>query len=106
MEDSEKVNIDINIAGQLITLNVAFDRQDFVRDVEEEINSLFSKWQLEYPRRDERQILAMMVYRYAEYYTDLVAIHKKAMAMVETEIADVEAEISKLDKDKDGIDKR
>ena len=99
MEDSEKVNIDINIAGQILTLTVPFDRQDFVRDVEDELNALFSKWQLQYPRRDERQILAMMLYRYASYYTDLVAIHKKAISMVETGIADVEAEISQLDTD-------
>lgn len=90
MEDSEKVNMVINIGTQPVKLEIPFERQEFVRDVEDEIRVLFSKWRRSYPTRDERELLAMMVYQYASYYSDLKTLQNKALMLANDCLADMD----------------
>lgn len=71
MKDQEKINIDINIGGEPIKLTVPFDKQDFTRDVESEVNNLFNTWRRRFPNRTEKGLMAMMLYQYASYYKEL-----------------------------------
>ena len=44
MNDSENIKMNLNIGGQRIVQTVPFRNQDFVRDVEKEVDNLYSKW--------------------------------------------------------------
>ncbi len=81
MYDSEKVNMEINIGGQNVKLTVPFLKQEFVRDTESEIGSLFSSLRKKFPRKDERELLAMIIYQYASYYRELLGRHEEAMRL-------------------------
>lgn len=78
MKDQEKINIEIHIAGEPIKLTVPFQDQDLTRDIEEEINTLFNRWRRSFPKRSEKGLLAMMLYRYASYYKGLTIKYQEA----------------------------
>lgn len=61
----------VNIAGEIISLAVPFDDQDFVRDTERRIAELFDNWRERFPSKSVRELLAMMTYQYASYYNAL-----------------------------------
>lgn len=71
MNDSDKIKMYLNIGEQRISLTVPFARQDFVRDVEREVDSLYRKWRLSFPSKTDREILAMVAYQYASFYGEL-----------------------------------
>lgn len=79
MKDQEKINMEINIGGEPIELAVPFQDQEFTRSVEEEINNLFAVWRRSFPKRSEKGLLAMMVYRYASYYKELTIKYQDAV---------------------------
>lgn len=83
MKDQEMINMAINIGGEPIKLSVPFQDQEQVRNVEEEINSLYAAWRRNFPKRSEKGILAMMVYRYASYYKQLSIRHQEAIDKAE-----------------------
>lgn len=78
MDYSENVRLNLNIGSQRIPLTVPFSRQDFVRDVEKEINSLYWQWRKEFPTTTERELLAMVAYRFASFYCELREENEKA----------------------------
>lgn len=88
MKETEKINMEINIGGERITLDVPFQKQDLSREVETEINGLFAKWRKSYPKKSDKQLLAMMVYQYASYYKELtlryMEVQKKALGCLES----------------------
>ena len=81
MDPSDKVNMEINIGGQIVNLTVPFQRQDFVRDTEREIDLIFSDLRKRFPRKDERALLAMVIYQYASNYFDLRSKYERALAL-------------------------
>ena len=68
MNDSENIKMNLNIGGQRIVQTVPFRNQDFVRDVEKEVDNLYSKWRKEFHSKTDREILAMVAYRVASFY--------------------------------------
>lgn len=78
MKDPEKIQMEINIAGEHITLDVPFQNQEMTRDVEKEANNLYAKWRSKFPKDSEKHLLAMMVYQYASYYKDLTNRYMEA----------------------------
>ena len=83
MKDQEKINMEINIGGEPIELTVPFQDQELTRNVEEEINKLFAAWRRSFPKRSEKGLLAMMVYRYASYYKELTIKYQDATRKAE-----------------------
>ncbi len=83
MYSSDKVNMEIHIGSQNVKLTVPFLKQDFVRDTESEIGKLLSSLRQKFPRKDERELLAMIVYQYASYYRDLLSRHEEALRLAE-----------------------
>ncbi len=58
----------VKVAGEAIQLTVAFEEQDFVRDTEAKIATLFEDWRRRFPSKSVQELLAMMTYQYASYY--------------------------------------
>ncbi len=83
MKDQEKINMEINIGGEPIQLTVPFQKQEFTRSVEDEVNNLFAAWRRSFPKRSEKGLLAMMVYQYASYYKELSVKHQEATRKAE-----------------------
>lgn len=79
MKDQEKINIEINIGGEPIMLVVPFQNQEQTREVEEEINRLFTRWRKSFPKRSEKGLLAMIAYQYASYYKELATKYQQAI---------------------------
>lgn len=81
MKDPEKVNMEINIGGEKVQLAVPFQKQELTRDVEDEANRLFARWQKAFPDKNSRQLLSMMVYQYAFYYKELTLRYQEAQSI-------------------------
>ena len=71
MNDSEKIKMYLNIGDQRISLTVPFERQEFVRDVEADVDRLYARWRKAFPAKTDREILAMVAYQYASFYGEL-----------------------------------
>ena len=83
MNDTEKTKMNLNIGGNRISVTVPFSSQDFVRDVEESVNKLYDSWRREFPKKSDREVLAMVAYQYASHYAELVERHSKAMSLTD-----------------------
>lgn len=70
MNDSEKVKMFLNIGDQKISVTVPFNRQEFVRDVEDGIEQLYRQWRRQFPLKTDREILAMVTFQFASHYAD------------------------------------
>lgn len=69
--DNKKVKIEINIGGERLLLSVPFAKQTAVRECEKEINTLYSDWRIQFPKKSPSELLAMMAYQFASYYLEL-----------------------------------
>lgn len=78
--DQEKVKLKLNIAGEQILLSVPYSEQEQTREVEAQINHLFSTWRGRFPDKSDRELLAMIAFQYAGHYT---AVLKERNAMIE-----------------------
>lgn len=96
MTDQKKVNIDIKIAGEPIRLTVPFERQNFTRDVEAEVNNLFMSWRKKFPNRTEKALLAMLVYQFASHYKDLSKSYESAVDKAERCLTQIESGPDKI----------
>lgn len=92
MNDSDKVNMTINIGGEHIPLSVAFNRQDAVRDAEKAAAELYDKWRSRWPSRSDKSILAMVAYQFAYYCQELLERFETAVRMA----ADTDAKLDGL----------
>lgn len=81
MDDSEKINMKINIGGQTVWLTVPFGKQNMVRDVEAEIGRLYASWRKIFPTKDNHELLAMIAYQYASHYKELSLKYEDAMRL-------------------------
>lgn len=68
MKDKDEIDIKIKIANEQLTLRNKLSEQDFVRDVEANIDELYRTWRPRFPHLSESRLLAMMVYQYASFY--------------------------------------
>lgn len=74
----EKVKIKLNIAGETLLLSVPYSRQEETRQTEAEINMLFDTWRARFPGKSDRELLAMIAFRYADHYAELLREREKA----------------------------
>lgn len=91
MSNPEKVKMYINVAGEHVMLSIPFDRQDFVRDTEREIASLHASWKRRFPEKNDRELLAMIVYQYASFYYELLERQEQSAGLAEECLAEVRA---------------
>lgn len=95
MNDSDKIKMEINIAGEHIQLSAPFNRQDLVRDAEREINELFSSLKQRFITKSDREILAMIAYQYASYYQELLSRYRLAAESLQQSTDDLDAILSR-----------
>lgn len=70
--ESDKIKMEVNIAGEHIPLAVRFSQQDAVRKTEAELRLLHREWSEKMPGKSPKELLAMMAYRYASRYYELL----------------------------------
>lgn len=70
----------LNIGDHEITVQVPSDRRDFIRDVEKNVNGLYSKWLKDFPDKANSEVLAMVTYQYALFYLTYKERYEAALA--------------------------
>lgn len=78
MNEPEKIKMTLNIGDQAFSLTVPFAKQDFVRDVEKDVDTLCRKWRQKFPGKPDKELLAMVAYQYASFYTELRLRYEEA----------------------------
>ena len=66
--NEEKVKIKLNIAGESFLLSVPYSQQEEARAIEAEVNMLYSTWRSRFPEKSDRELLAMIAFRFADHY--------------------------------------
>lgn len=74
--EEKKIELEVNIGGQRFSVNVPFARQDAVRYTEYELGKIFEDWHKAFPQKTPQELFAMMAYRYASFYFDLMRRHE------------------------------
>lgn len=82
MKGSDKVEMKINIGGEILTLTTDFDKQEAVRDAEADVRQYYNKLKKEWPDSNDRQILAMAAYQFSFWCRELRKIQDKATDLV------------------------
>lgn len=80
----EKVKIKLNIAGETLLLSVPYSRQEATRQVEDEVNMIFDTWRMRFPKKNDRELLAMIAFRYADRHAALQREMREAAQGVES----------------------
>ncbi len=80
MTERDNVQMKLNIAGEQIFLNVPFDQQDAVRRTEKSVDALYNDWKIKFPRKEPKELLAMIAYQYASFYEDLRLSNRDVLA--------------------------
>ena len=75
--NSEVITMKVNIAGERISLSVPFSRQEAVRKTESEMAALYRTLSDKFPRKSPAQLLAMMAYKFASSYFDMVGAEQE-----------------------------
>ncbi len=81
--DTEKLTMNINIAGETLALTVAFDQQDHVRATEKAVGNLFKEWSGRFKNKSPQFILAMIAYQYASHFLSVCDVHESAIKTLE-----------------------
>lgn len=72
MKKEEKVKMKIDIAGETFLLSVPYSQQEETRHTEADVNMLYSTWRSRFPEKSDRELLAMIAFRYADHYASLL----------------------------------
>lgn len=78
MKEQDKIKMNLNIGGQLLTLTVPFSKQDFTRDVERDLDRLYTEWKRRFPSKSDKEVLAMVAFQYASFYGELLERYNTA----------------------------
>lgn len=69
---SDEIKMEVNIAGERISLTVPFSRQEAVRKTEYELGKLYRRFGETFPKKAPKELLAMVAYKFASSYLDAV----------------------------------
>lgn len=83
MKGSDKVEMTLNIGGEILTLETDFDNQSQVRDAELFAKQWFNKLKRSWPDSSDRKILAMTAYQLSFRCQELIKIQEKALDLLE-----------------------
>ena len=90
MKGSDKVEMTINIGGELIKLDVPFNDQNNVRDAERDVKLFIDKYKKNWPDYSDKNILAMVAYQYAKWYRQLLNIQSEALEITNLKIKQID----------------
>lgn len=91
----------LNIGDQRVVVDAGLAEQEFVRKVEKKVSDLYRKLRLDFPARANREILAMVAYKYAWYYEDLRARMDAATKEVNECLNAIDADLDSTEEDGD-----
>lgn len=83
MTGSDKVEMTINIGGEILKLFADFNRQDDVRDAESAVRQYFNKMRKSWPEMSDTKILAMAAYQFAYWRQELLNLQNDACSFLE-----------------------
>lgn len=83
MNDTEKVKIEINIAGERVFLTVPSSMQKAARKTELNVSALYRKWRGDFPNKTEKELLVMLAFQYASHYEELLQRQENARLKAE-----------------------
>lgn len=83
MKETDKIKMEINIAGERMTLTVPFRQQNAVRDTERRVTDLFQSCSARYPGKKPHEILAVVAYQLAYLYGELREQTDNALQVVD-----------------------
>ncbi|MCM1489735.1 MAG: cell division protein ZapA [Muribaculum sp.] len=79
--------MEVNIAGERLMLTVPFSRQLAVRNTEKELKALYEDWGTKFPKKSPKALLAMIAYKFASSYFDLLdarnALEEEAQSLLD-----------------------
>ena len=81
--NEEKVKIKISIAGESFLLAVPYSKQEETRRTEENVNAFFDAWRSRFPEKNDRELLAMIAFRYADQYSALIKEREATLRTLE-----------------------
>lgn len=86
---NEKQHITIHIADAApLSLNIPRDKEAMARSIAQKVNRSWSEWAAQYNDKTSHDVLAMVAFRYAQVYYELVMkmeAHENALEEVERE---------------------
>lgn len=94
MKGSDVIKITIDIGGELITLDVDFDDQNDVRDVEKALKRHIERLKKAWPDNSDRRILAMTAFQLARSYYQLVKIQDQVIETANLKLKQIEEHLS------------
>ena len=81
MKGSDKVDMTINIGGEILKIDVKFDDQNRVRDAEREVKNYIDKIKKDWPDSSDRTLIAMAAFQFANRYHQLLDIQENAIEL-------------------------
>lgn len=99
MKGSDFVEMNINVCGEPIKLNVKFDEQLDVRDAEREVKLYIEKKRKSWQDASDHQLLAMAAFQFALWYQQLQKIQQNALEFVKQKCNQLDNNVSSSDKD-------
>lgn len=90
MKGSDKIEMSINIGGELIKLDVGFDDQNNVRDAEREVRRYLDRLKSLWPGESDKKIFAMAAYQFANWYHQLLKIQEEANDIINSKSNQIE----------------
>ena len=90
MKSSDKVEMTLNIVGELIKLNVDFDDQNSVREVETAIRLYYERLKKDWPNNSDMNLLAMIAFQFAKSYQHVARLQENAIDVINSKKLQVE----------------
>lgn len=87
MKEKQHIKINIADAGP-IDLDIPREKEAMVRKIAQNVNMMWSEWASQFSDKTSHDVLAMVAFRYAQVYYDLlqrIDTQKAALADVEKE---------------------
>ena len=92
--EEEKVKLKLDIAGEALILSVPYSQQEETRNTENEVNQVFAAWRARFPEKSDREVLAMIAFRYADRYAALKREREETMREMDRLNAELDAFIA------------
>lgn len=94
MKGSDKIEMTINIGGELLKLDVKFDEQNGVRDAEREVKLYIDKLKKTWQDITDKEVLAMAAYQFANWYLQLLKIQNEVIEITSLKSMQIEETLS------------
>lgn len=95
MTDQDKINIQLNIAGEIISVTIQASQRDEVKQAEKTISDLYDNWRIRFPSRTPSQLLAMLAYQFASHYNSLRRRDELAARKLEALCGEITTELDR-----------